>query len=43
MSFRIDDDKLLGKYKTIWTKIQIMKNIELNVLPGYDDRCRKPK
>ena len=38
MSFRIDDGKLLEKYKTIWTKIKNLKNIELNTLPVYDDR-----
>ena len=26
MSFRIDDEKLLGKYKAIWTKIEDLKN-----------------
>ena len=25
MSFCVDDDKLLGKYKTIWTKIKDLK------------------
>ena len=30
MSFRIDDEKLLKKYKTIWTRIEDLKNIELN-------------
>ena len=29
MSFRIDDEKLLKKYKSIWTKIENLKNIEL--------------
>ena len=38
MSFHIDDEKLLEKYKTIWTKIKDLKNIELNVLPVFDDR-----
>ena len=28
MFFRIDDEKLLEKYKTIWTKIEDLKNIE---------------
>ena len=37
MSFRIDDEKLLEKYKTIWTKIEDLKNIELNALLIYDD------
>ena len=26
MSFRIDDKKLLEKYKTIWTKAEDLKN-----------------
>ena len=43
MSFRIDDEKLLEKYKTIWTKIEDLKNIELNDLPVYDDRYIKTK
>ena len=37
MSFSIDNDKLLEKYKTIWTKIDNLRNIELNTLPAYDD------
>ena len=43
MSFRIDDEKLLEKYKAIWTKIAGLKNIELNALPVYDDRYIKIK
>ena len=38
MSFRINDQKLLEKYKTIWTEIEDLKNIELNALTVYDDR-----
>ena len=38
MSFSIDDDKLLQKYKTIWTEIEDLKNFEKNNLPVYDDR-----
>ena len=38
MSFCIDDEKLLEKYKTIWTKIEDLKNIKLNALLVYDDR-----
>ena len=30
MSFRIDDEKLLEKYKTIWSKIEDL-NIKLHV------------
>ena len=36
MSLRIDDDKLLEKYKTIWTKTEDLKNNELSALPVYD-------
>ena len=41
--FCIDDEKLLKKYKAIWTKIEDLKNIELNALPVYDDRYMKTK
>ena len=37
MSFCIGNDKLLGKYKTIWTKIEDLQNIELNALPVMID------
>ena len=37
MSFCIDDEKLLEKYKAIWTKIEDLKNIELNALRVYDN------
>ena len=43
MSFHIDDEKLLEKYKAIWTKIGDLKNYELNTLPVYDDRYIKAK
>ena len=43
MSFRINHEKLLEKCKDIWTKIEDLKNIELNVLPVYDDRYIKTK
>ena len=43
MSFRIDDEKLFEKYETIWTKIKDFKNIELNILPIYNDRYIKTK
>ena len=42
MSFLIDE-KLLEKYKAIWTKIEDLKNIRLNPLPVYDDRYMKTK
>ena len=41
--FRINDEKLLKKYKAIWTKIEDLKNIEWNALPVYDDRYMKTK
>ena len=43
MSFRIDDGKLLEKYKAIWTKIEDLKSTEVNTLPVYDDRYKKTK
>ena len=43
MSFCIDDEKLLEKYKAIWTKTEDLENIELNALPVYDDRYIKSK
>ena len=39
--YPIDNDKLLEKYKTI--KIEDLKNIKLNALPGYDYRYVKTK
>ena len=43
MSFRIDDEKLLERFKAIWNKIEDLKNIKCNALPGYDDRYAKIK
>ena len=43
MSFQIDNEKLLGKYKAIWTTIEDLKNIKLNALPVYDDKLMKTK
>ena len=42
-SFCVDDEKLLGKYKTILTKIEDLKSIELNALLVYGDRYIKTK
>ena len=39
----IDNEKLLEKYKAIWTKSKDFKNIQLNILPVYDDRYIKTK
>ena len=41
--FRIDNGKLLEKYKAIWTRIEDLKNIKLNALPVHDDRYIKTK
>ena len=41
MPFRIDDEKLLEKYKAISTNIEGLKDFKLNALPVYDDRYVK--
>ena len=41
ISLRIDDNELFEKYKTIWTKIEDSKNIELDALAVYDGKCIK--
>ena len=41
-SFCIDDEMLLEKYKTVWTKIEDLKNIELNDLPAMMIDIKKP-
>ena len=43
MSLRVDDDKLLEKYKAIWNKIESSKNIRFNALPVYDNGHIKSK
>ena len=43
MSLHIDDEKLLEKFKAIQTKIEDLRNIGLNALPGYNDRYMKSK
>ena len=43
MSFRINDEKVLEKYKAIWNKIEDLKSIELNALPVYDNRYIETK
>ena len=43
MCFCTVDEKLLEKYKTIWTKTEDLKNIELNNIPVCDDRYIKTK
>ena len=41
ISFGIDDEKLLEKYKAISSKIEDLQDIELNALAVYDDRYKK--
>ena len=41
MALHIDDDKLLDKYKTIWTETEDLQNIALNALPVHDVRYIK--
>ena len=43
MSFHKYEYKLLGKHKKIWTKIERLKNTDLNALRVYDDRYVKTK
>ena len=43
MSFRINKEKLLQKYKTIWPKTEDLNFFELNALPFYNDRYIKTK
>ena len=38
-----NDNKLLEKCKTIWNKIEDLKNIKLDALPVFDDRYIKTK
>ena len=42
-SFRIDDEVLLEKYKSIWTRIEDLKYIKSNALPVFGDRYIKWK
>ena len=43
ISFRICNEKLLEKYEAVWTKIEDIKNTELNALPVCNDRYIKVK
>ena len=43
MYFRIDDEKLLEKYKAICNSIKDFKNIKFNALPAYDNIYIKTK
>ena len=42
-TFCMGDERLLEKYKTIWTKIEDSNNVELSALPIYDNRYIKTK
>ena len=43
MYFSVNDEKLLEKYKIIWTMIEDLKIIEFGCLPVYDNTYVKPK
>ena len=43
MSLSINNEKLLEKHEAVWTKIEDIKNIELDVLPVYDNKYIKTK
>ena len=43
LSLRINEEKLLEKYKTIWTKIKDLKITGLIALKVFDDRYIKTK
>ena len=43
LSLRINEEKLLEKYKTIWAKIKDLKITGLIALPVFDDRYIKTK
>ena len=43
MSSRVDDEKLLEKYKNIWTKIEDLQNTESDDFRVYDANCIKAK
>ena len=43
ISVSIDNEKLLEKYRAIWTKIENLKTIELDALPVYDKKYLKTK
>ena len=43
ISFTIRNERLLERYKAIWTEIEDLKNFELNSLPVHEDRYIKTK
>ena len=42
LSFCLDDEKLLEKYKATWIKIEDLQNINLNALPMIIDGLNVP-
>ena len=38
MSLLVDDEKLFAENETTWTKMEDVKNIDMNALQVYDDR-----
>ena len=38
MSLLVDDEKLFAENETTWTKMEDLKNTDMNALPVYDDR-----
>ena len=38
MSLLVDDEKLFAENETTWTKMEDLKNIDMNALQVYDDR-----
>ena len=43
MFFCNDDDNLLERYKSIWSKTEELKGVKLTALPLNDDRYIKTK
>ena len=43
LSLQTMNEKLLDKYKAVWTKVEDLKNLALYALPVHDDRCIKTK
>ena len=38
MPLLVDDEKLFAENETTWTKMEDLKNTDMNALPVYDDR-----
>ena len=43
MSFHVDANKLLEKYKNIWRRTEVFKGVGLTILPVHDDKYIKTK